>query len=180
MKDSIEILNKIPEIKKLTIRGRLLRNIVEVIIELQRFPSLHDLKLLSSKRTNFPDFKAFEILGNQQEIITAVRDFCKQFNLNELLRFCSSEKANNANGKVYLYRAGQYYKIGRTNDIDRRNIEIKLQLPFKPELIHTIETSNPNQIEKYWHELFKSKRRNGEWFSLSDTDVNLFKSQFFM
>ncbi len=178
---NVDILKRAPDLKKLTHRGRLLRIIVETIIELRRFPSNRDLELLSVNRASFPDFKSFETLGEQHEVIIAVKDFCMQFNLDEVVPYCSPDKINSTvNGFVYLYKGEGFYKIGRSNNVERRDREIKLQLPFKVELIHTIETSDPPRTEKYWHNHFKSKRLNGEWFQLSNSDVLLFKSKTFM
>lgn len=178
---SKNILKSVPDIEKLTYRGRLLRIIVEVIIELKRFPSQGDLELLSFNRVSFPEFNSFQTLGERQDMLLAVRDFCEQFNLAEVIPYCYSDKINlPAHGVVYLYKAEDYYKIGRSNNVERRDKEIKLQLPFKVELIHTIETYDPPKIEKYWHSHFKSKRLNGEWFQLSNSDVRFFKSKTFM
>lgn len=183
MKTSLknEALKKIPEIKKLTYRGRLLRVIVETIIELNKFPSQQDLKLISINSANFPEIQSFDTLGSHEEIISAVKDFCLQFHLHEIVPLCSLENIGiSTTGVVYLYKGENYYKIGRSNNAERRDREIKLQLPFKVNLIHTIKTSNPAKIEKYWHNYFKSKRLNGEWFQLTNSDVALFKAKIFM
>lgn len=78
-------------------------------------------------------------------------------------------------GFVYLVRSGKFHKIGRSNDHGRRAYEIGLQLPEKLEVVHTIETDDAVGIERYWHDRFRDRRRNGEWFMLSRTDVAAFK-----
>lgn len=72
---------------------------------------------------------------------------------------------------VYMFKAGKYYKIGRTNDPTRRQREIKLQLPFEARMIHKIFTDDEVWLEKYWQDKFSSKWRNGEWYELSDEEV---------
>jgi hypothetical protein len=93
-------------------------------------------------------------------------------------RACAQAQANptavTACGFVYLLKSGPYYKIGKTRDFGRRFDEIRLQLPFPVEEIHKIETEDPDGIEAYWHRRFAEKRKNGEWFELSDTDIATF------
>lgn len=80
-------------------------------------------------------------------------------------------------GVVYLLKAGPFYKIGKASNFERRLSQIKLQLPYPVEVIHTVSTPNITGTETYWHRHFKSKRTNGEWFLLTDEDVAEFKGQ---
>lgn len=79
-------------------------------------------------------------------------------------------------GYIYMLSGGGYFKIGKTTDLSVRSRQIGLQLPFEITLVHSISTNNIDEAEKYWHDKFKSKRQNGEWFSLVDEDVNEFSS----
>lgn len=78
-------------------------------------------------------------------------------------------------GFIYILYGGGYYKIGLTNDIDRRLAQISPALPFTVELVHTIKTDDMVRIEHFLHEKFADKRANGEWFSLSDDDIEWLK-----
>ncbi|MDQ3813782.1 MAG: GIY-YIG nuclease family protein [Armatimonadota bacterium] len=51
---------------------------------------------------------------------------------------------------VYLYQAGSFYKLGRTKNVDRRDKQIKLQLPFQATLVHIIYTDDEVWLERYW------------------------------
>lgn len=70
-------------------------------------------------------------------------------------------------GFVYVLRAGPYFKIGRTVDLDTRVKQLKIQLPFAADLEHSIECQAHEESEKYWHERFQGLRVNGEWFALT-------------
>lgn len=83
-------------------------------------------------------------------------------------------------GSVYLLKSGNHYKIGRSNSVGRRAYEIGLQLPERLELLHQIDTDDPEGIEAYWHRRFASRRANGEWFDLTNEDVSVFRRRTYM
>jgi hypothetical protein len=87
-----------------------------------------------------------------------------------------AQKTKSDSGYVYILQAKEYFKIGKTKDLDRRLTQISPQLPFEVELIHTIETKRMTELEQVLHAGLHHKRANGEWFKLEEDDLDWLKS----
>lgn len=79
-------------------------------------------------------------------------------------------------GYVYVIRSDTgHYKIGRTSNVPKRMNLFLVKLPFEFEIVTYFPCHNMFAIESYLHNIYSSKRTNGEWFLLADTDVQLLK-----
>ena len=172
-----------------------IQKLVELIQELDHFPIDAELTLKKKKDKTFPNTHSFYKIGNKRKRIELVLSYLNDQNSEEyqnVLLICeeeleklpkpkikesSSEEEAIKKGFVYLFKHGtrNEYKIGKTYNPLRREGEIRIELPEKVKPIHYIETDDPSGIEAYWHNRFKEKRINGEWFNLLSADIKAFK-----
>jgi hypothetical protein len=75
-------------------------------------------------------------------------------------------------GYVYLLESGGVYKIGRSNTPGRRIAQISPVMPYSLNVICTIFSEEHEVLEAELHERFRDVRLNGEWFDLTEEDVN--------
>lgn len=163
---------------------------IELIREIGHFPIEGELRIKRKTDKGFPSHSAFSQLGTKQERVKRIIEYCKGKNeFDDVIAHCSAvakpkRKKTDSTisepdkvGYVYLIRHGtrNEFKIGRTNNPIRREGELRLELPEKVLPIHHIKTDDPAGIENYWHSRFASKRKEGEWFSLTAEDVRAFK-----
>lgn len=87
------------------------------------------------------------------------------------LRLSNGKSARNGE-YVYLIRAANgLVKIGYTQDVARRFYSLTNTSPIALELIGCIETAIAETIEAELHQQYAHVREHGEWFRLSDNDV---------
>lgn len=170
--------------------------IVELLLlvrELQRVPQWLELRMRKQTDKDFPSTTAIkENFGGKtwEAIKTELLEYCEGNSaFSDLVHLFPEPTETEArlqneefqgiqvSGFVYLLQHGdrREYKIGKTGHVLRRHGEIAIELPEQVRSIHTIETDDPSGIEKYWHNRFKEKRKNGEWFELTNEDVKAFR-----
>lgn len=74
---------------------------------------------------------------------------------------------------ILLDTASGLYKIGKATDVGRRIESIKGMNPT----IKLLASCSTN-IERNLHKRFNSKKFKGEWFNLSDRDIDTIVKQF--
>lgn len=169
----------------------LLRQLAELTRKLGRFPTKAHIRMEGRLTPALSSATTFaKRLGTRAQQIDRLRDFTEHApefsDVAALLPAVADEPAvldeaedpdtqQPVPGYVYLVRSGKFHKVGRSNDHGRRAYEIGLLLPEKLEVVHTVETDDAVGIERYWHERFKDRRRNGEWFLLTKSDIAAFK-----
>jgi hypothetical protein len=152
----------------------------------EHFPTSAEMKLY--RRTN-PSFPSHGAIANhfpsRSELLAAlIRYVAAREAYQDVASFLPEVRQaappihkQSAEGFVYLLRSGNHYKIGRSDELERRVKEIRISLPEAVSLEHAIKTDDPSGIEAYWHRRFDSLRANGEWFKLGPNELAAFKKR---
>ena len=70
--------------------------------------------------------------------------------------------------KVYIIKAGNFYKIGISNDVKQRLRSIQTANAQKCTIIATLDCDDAHAKEQKIHRSLSDFRTNGEWFMLND------------
>lgn len=163
----------------------------EVCRHYGRPPTVAELRFYAKDRPGFISKNTFAThFGGKNEITAALRDRAierAEADLVALLPVLNSAplpptdlgSIKQSDGWVYLLKSGEHYKIGRSDELEKRVKQITIALPEKVEMVHAIQTDDPPGIEAYWHRRFADRRANGEWFKLSPGDVKAMKRRKF-
>ena len=142
--------------------------------------------MYSRDNADFPGHSTFSNhFGNKDGMVKALAEFVRKekgyADLIDLVPLSAEpepelgETGAMAEGHVYLLKSGDHYKIGRSDELERRVKQIAVNLPEAVTLEHAIRTDDPPGIEAYWHRRFADRRANGEWFKLKVADIRAFK-----
>ena len=172
-------------------RQLLLESAAAAVRHFGRLPTTAELRLYGKARPGFPSHGTFNNhFKTQAGLAAALRAWASEHTAHsDILNLVPAplsvqstrptRATRSTEGLVYLLRSGDFYKIGRSDDLERRVKEIRVALPDKTTLVHSIRTDDPAGIEAYWHRRFAAQRANGEWFRLSPTDVSAFRKRRF-
>lgn len=166
----------------------LLTKLAEAARHFGKFPTAMEFRMYRRIDQTFPNVKSitrhFDSLMNIPPRLAEWAEARSSYSdvaaaLGTFKEESEPSEAPTREGLVYLLKWGAHYKIGRSDQIERRIKKLSTELPEKGELLHTIRTDDPPGIEAYWHQRFADRRANGEWFKLTRTDIAAFKRRKF-
>jgi hypothetical protein len=82
----------------------------------------------------------------------------------------------NISTHLYVLQCGTRFKIGVTNNIEKRIASLQTGNPEEIVLLYIEEREKPTKAEKYLHRCFQKNRLKGEWFeniTLKDIRIKL-------
>lgn len=172
-------------------RDLVLDKYAEVCRHYRKPPTKAELRYYAIEAPDFIGVNTFTAhFGNKNGMIVALRDRAIERNEDDLMAILPVVKvtpkpsindnpSKTLEGWVYLLQSGAHFKVGRSDELEKRVKQISVALPEKVDLVHAIKTDDPPGIEAYWHRRFADQRANGEWFKLTPADVKAFKRRKF-
>lgn len=92
--------------------------------------------------------------------------------INKFSKVNKNNKKNKNNKYIYLLKSNNKYKIGISDDVEKRCSILSTGNPYKIVIIYKKMINNARTQEKKLHTIFRKKRVQGEWFKLNDNDVS--------
>ncbi len=133
---------------------------------------LEDHNLIKVKLKGMPHKRYIKLVMNEENVKT---HFAKGIAAMEKIgEEMKSKEGHSKKGYVYFLQSKlnpTHIKIGMTRNLRNRINQLKGSLPFKSELIHYIICDHPYEVEQMFHERYKYKEIQGEWFCLTDEDM---------
>ena len=175
------------EMAKAYPKEHLLSVLCEVTSQLGHIPTYDELKLAKRRNADIPSATVFGRLGSKRDQVRQLLDYSRSNAISAVAEICEATlgstqtddliepESDETEGFVYLLKSGRRYKIGFTNDLDRRITALSHQTAEPINKIHSIRTDDPSGIEAYWKRRFASKCVHNEWFELTPKDVLAFK-----
>jgi hypothetical protein len=80
-------------------------------------------------------------------------------------------------GYIYVIKSKHGYKIGKSRNLKDRTRLFEVKLPFPIELEMSGWAHDYSNMERRLHNLFASKRLEGEWFNLDSTDLERLRGE---
>jgi hypothetical protein len=167
----------------------LLSKLAEVCRKFGKAPTAMEFRMFGRANPEFPNHKSiyrhFQSSENMFRRLAAWTNARVEYKdvaaiLATKITNAKEVSKSHKEGSVYLIQWGTNFKIGRSEQLERRVKEVRTGLPDKGELIHVIRTDDPPGIEAYWHRRFADRRAsNGEWFRLTRSDIAAFKRRKF-
>jgi hypothetical protein len=155
---------------------------IEAARHFGHLPTIAELKMYRLAHSDFPNEDTIhKSFGSKSDLLSNLRTWVRDKpDLQDIATMVGPEVEEreappSKEGLVYLIKSGAHYKIGRSDELERRVKEIRIALPEAATLVHSIRTDDPPGIEAYWHRRFADRRAKGEWFKLTSADVLAFK-----
>lgn len=84
------------------------------------------------------------------------------------------------NGWVYFILGEEtgHFKIGRTNDVEKRVKALQIGCPESLSVYGVLPAVDPSALERALHKRFAKYRLRGEWFADPDDEICLFADMY--
>lgn len=80
-------------------------------------------------------------------------------------------------GVVYCLKSAYGYKVGRTRNVPARMRAFGVHLPFQYTILLCAWFNDCHAAEQRYHHQFAGKRINGEWFDLTEADIEAIRQR---
>lgn len=91
----------------------------------------------------------------------------------------SNARAKHEVKTIYMLKCGEFYKIGYARNFKERFYGYAVHNPHEVSIVKCFDTIDYSAFEEYVFKSYCDKHHRGEWFKLSDNDVQVIIDKWF-
>lgn len=181
--------NRRPErIPEETLLGRY----AQLALEMKKLPTRLEMKLRRREDKTLPHPDVYSRLGRRETFLTKLEAWCEGKSefapvsrmLERRRRKLMARRAGDAGqlkGVVYLARPTDafIYRIGSIKAFGVRARHEARRLSRMPQVVHVIQTDDPEGIERYWQGRYEHRRERDGFYCLKPDDIAPFRLRKF-
>lgn len=124
---------------------------------------------LKDERIDVPDCIAF--VNEARRLIEEEKERQARFLKKQEEKQRKEAERKTKVGTIYVITNRARYKIGKTTNLSQRLKGLQTSNPDPLEIVFECEVRGYDIVEKLLHEKYADKRTGGEWFNLSEIDI---------
>ena len=129
------------------------------------------LEIVEETMNYIVDLDLFQSNGSRIFCMKMAQRLDQSMTNSKAMRGMIADLRDTRKGFIYVIKSEYGHKIGKTKNYESRLNLFNVKLPFDFEIVRLYASSNYHEDETFLHSFFGEQVLNGEWYNLSDNDI---------